>query len=92
MIFLALPDSFLLISCAFLQEGQRVNINPHNIAVAYSYPYLTHSKAKVSRRLHGIDRNRRSIDGQTSALYSLPTYSFCVTSSETSDSEPECQS
>lgn len=92
MIFLALPDSFVLIPSVFLQEGQRVSINLHDIAVTYSYPYLIHGKAEVGRRLHGIDQHWRSTNSRTSALHFLPMFPFSCTSSETTNSEPGCSS
>lgn len=60
--------------------------------MTYSYPYLTHGKAEVSRRLHRIDQHRRSTSSRTSALHFLPTFPFSCTSSETSNSEPGCSS
>lgn len=74
----------------FSRKVKDFNINLHNIAVVYSYPYLTPSKADVSR-LHGLDQHWRSPTGglQPSISYIFP---FSVASSNTRDSETGCLS
>lgn len=94
MVLLALLIPFFYHLVLFSRKVKKFNINLQNIAVVYSYPYLTCSKAEVSR-LHGIDPctdTEEVLTGNFSLRFLIHLSICSCASSNISDSEPGCLS